>query len=143
MKRIIIIVMVALLGLVKAQALTTNEIAGRWHVAIVTTNQVPVFGEVSWRSITFATNEVAWSWVRGGKMEEHKGSFVIISAISPKDGLRQAFTIKINPTTMAVPSPIVLKNVIHDLDNRFQYGTMVLKFQDEKDNRHVFLRKED
>ena len=76
-------------------------------------------------------------------MEEHKGSFVIISAISPKDGLRQAFTIKINPTTMAVPSSIVLKNVIHDLDNRFQYGTMVLKFQDEKDNRHVFLRKED
>ena len=64
MKRIIIIVMVTLLGVVKAQALATNEVAGR-------------------------------------------------------------------------------KNVIHDLDNRFRCGTMVLKFQDENDNRHVFLREED
>ncbi len=139
----IAMVMMTLLGVLGAQDLTTNDISGRWNIAIVTTNQVPVFGDVSWRSIAIASNEVAWTWVRDSKIEKHKGSFVIIPETPTKDGMRAAFTIKISPTTMAVPSLILLRDVIYNLDNRFRHGTMVLKFQDENDNWHVFLRNQD
>ena len=135
--------MLTLLGVSTSQALTTNEIVGNWNVAIVTTNHVPVFGDVSWKSITFASNEVSWVWVRDGKAEDHKGTFAIIPEVPAKAGMYQAYKIEISPTTLSVPKPIVLKDAHHVEDNRFRKGTLVLKFQDEKGNWQVFLRKED
>ena len=142
-QNIIVIMMLTFLAVSAAKALTTNEIVGNWNVAIVTTNHVPVFGDVSWKSINFASNGVSWSWVRDGKAEKHKGTYRIIPEVPAQAGMHKAFRIEINPSTLAVPAPIVLTDVIHDLDNRFRYGTLVLKFLDEKGNWHVFLRKED
>lgn len=126
-----------------AQALTTNEVAGDWNIAFASTNHVPVFGDVSWESISFSAKEVSWTWERDGKMENHKGTFAIIPEKPAKAGMHQAFRIEIIPTTLAVPGAVVLKNLTHDLDNRYPRGTFVLKFQDEKNNWHVFLKRKD
>jgi hypothetical protein len=140
---LIVVIMLMFLAVSAAQALTTNEIAGNWNIAIASTNHVPVFGDVSWKSISFSSNVASWSWERDGKVENHKGTFAIIPETPAKAGMYQAFRLEIIPTTLAVPGPIVLKDVQHCLDNRFRYGTLVFKFQDEKGNWHVFLKKED
>jgi len=124
-----------------AKTLTIKEIAGDWNVAIPGTNHVPVLGNVSWKSISFSTNLVSWTWERDGKSEKHKGTFEIIPEKPAKAGMHQSCRIEIIPTTLAVPGSLVLKNVTHDLDNRFRLGTLVLKFQDEKGNSHVFLKR--
>lgn len=143
MKKGIIITMVVLLTAYSAQALTTNELAGNWNVAITATNHVPVFGNVCWRSIAFASNVVTWSWVRDGVNETHSGTFRIVAEELAKAGMFQAYRIEINPTTLAVPAPMVLKAVVLDMDNRFPPGTVVLRIQDAGGNRHVFRKKED
>jgi len=133
--------MVTLLSAPMAQALTTNEIVGAWDAAIVVTNHVRVFGDVSWKSVAFASNRVSWAWMREGKAENHKGTFVIVPEVPAKAGMYRAYRIEINPTTLALPGLIVLMDVRHDLDNRFPYGTKVLKFKDEEGYWHVFRRK--
>lgn len=142
MKRhLVAILVVALFGVSVAQAVTTNELVGNWNVAMAGTSQASGLGDVSWKSVAFSTNAVAWVWVRNGKAEEHRGTFVLVPEIPAKAGMFHAYRLDIKPTTPAVPGPLVLKDVRYGEDNRFPSGTFVLKFRDEQGNWHVFQRK--
>ena len=91
--------------------------------------------------MAFGTNAVTWTWLRNGKAENHEGTFVIVPEIPPKAGMFQACRLEIKPTTLAVPGPLVLKDVRYGEDNRFPSGAFVLKFRDEKGTWQVFQRQ--
>lgn len=130
-----------LMGIAFARALTTQEIAGTWEIATVGTNYLAPVGDVSWKTIAFSSNTVAWAWIRAGEPEEYKGTFLVVPEARARPGMYQAFRIEITPTIPRTAGSIVLKDVRYGMDSRFPPDTPVLKFSDDRKAYTVFVRK--
>ncbi len=123
-----------------ADTLSDADLLGRWQAELSSVHKDSMLGQVKWIQITFLKdNGVEWTFEREGKIEEHKGKYVL-SAAPVKEGVQKTTDIALYPQTMAVYRSIPLQKVVIDHDSRFPLSEKVLKCKDHGGNDLVFSR---
>jgi len=134
-----------LVGIMCAQANVPDNkhLHGTWRAIEFAEQTDDMLGRVKWESITFSTNRVVeWSWIRDGKEEKHTGRYEIVPDRGEPIYSRPRYDIQIRPTTLAVRRPIIIRDHVVCLDNRFPQSWHVLKWGIVLNQVTTLLREE-
>jgi hypothetical protein len=145
MKRVIITVIMLLVGMMCAQAddPENKHLHGTWKAIETAEQHDDMLGRIKWESITFSTNRIVeWSWIRDRKAEKHAGRYEIVPDKGEPIYSRLRFDIHLHPTTLAVRRPIVIRDYVVCLDNRFPQSWHVLKWGIVLNQVTTLLREE-
>lgn len=126
----------------QADTISEADLRGVWKAQFASTYQDSMLGKLKWIRVTFLDdNKVQWTWERGGKIEEHRGKY-LLSHTPVTVGMHRTSHVSLRPETMAVYRDIPLQQAVIDPDSRFHLQQRVLKCQDHEGNDLVFSRQE-